>query len=238
MTHVQDSIAYGSVLIPYTVVRRGRRTLEIAVEPDSRISVAAPISASVESIRAKVRKRAAWILKQQRFFEQFNPRTPERRYLSGESHLYLGRQFRLKVVKSSCSSVKLLRGQIVVQSSRPNRPEVTKYLLDEWYRIRARSKFKERLEVCLQRFSQPAFVLPSDLAILAMRRRWGSMTKGRRLLLNERLVQAPVDAIYYVITHELCHILEPSHSPKFFRALGRAMHDWEERKVRMERFLA
>jgi predicted metal-dependent hydrolase len=62
MTHVQDNIAYGAVSIPYTVVRRRRKTLEIAVEPDSSVSVAAPISASAEFIRAKVRKRAAWIL--------------------------------------------------------------------------------------------------------------------------------------------------------------------------------
>ncbi len=58
----------------------------------------------------------------------------------------------------------------------------------------------------------------------------GLDVKGRRLLLNRRLVQAPIDTIDYVITHELCHIIEPSHSPKYYKILGRAMHDWGKTK--------
>jgi predicted metal-dependent hydrolase len=232
------SVQYGKLSIDYTVVRRKRKTLEIAVEPDSTVAVAAPFRASAESVASKVRKRAAWILKQQRYFERFSPRTPERRYVPGETHLYLGRQYRLKVVKSALGSVKLLHGQIVVQSSRPETSEETRRLLDNWYGIRARLKFNERLDACLQRFSHRATVLPSGLTVRSMQKRWGSMSKGRRLLLNRRLVQAPIDTIDYVITHELCHIIEPSHSPKYYKILGRAMHDWEKRKERLEQFLA
>jgi hypothetical protein len=234
----QYSIEYGKLLINYTVVRRKRKTLEIAVEPDSTVSIAAPLSASLESIEGKVRKRAAWILKQQRYFEQFSPRTPDRRYLSGETHLYLGRQYRLKVVRSALSSVKLLRGHIIVRSTQPESCEETKRLLDEWYGTKAHLKFNERLDACLQRFSRPASVVPSGLTIRLMRKRWGSMSKRRRLLLNRRMVQAPVDAIDYVITHELCHIFEPSHSAAFYKILGRTMKDWEIRKERLERILA
>jgi len=141
-------------------------------------------------------------------------------------------------VKSESGSVKLLRGHIVVQSTRPEASEEARRLIDEWYGLRARLKFNDRLEVCLQRFPQPASVLPSGLTIRAMQKRWGSMSKGRRLLLNRGLIRAPIDTIDYVITHELCHIIEPSHSAKYYRALGRVMPDWEERKERLERFLA
>jgi hypothetical protein len=238
MRYEQHSIQYGKRSIEYQVIRRGRKTLEIAVEPDATVSVAAPISARLETIESKVRKRAAWILKQQRYFEQFNPRTPERRYLSGETHLYLGRQYRLKVVRSATSTVKLFRGHIIVQSTQPKSCEETKRLLDEWYGAKAHLKFNERLDACLQRFSRPASVVPSGLTIRMMRKRWGSMSKRRRLLLNRRMVQAPVDAIDYVITHELCHILEPSHSAAFYKILGKTMKDWEYRKERLERILA
>ncbi len=64
------------------------------------------------------------------------------------------------------------------------------------------------------------------------------MSQRRRLLLNRRMVQAPVDAIDYVITHELCHILEPSHNPAFYKILAKTMKDWEYRKERLERILA
>ena len=64
------------------------------------------------------------------------------------------------------------------------------------------------------------------------------MSPAGRLLLNLRLIQAPVDAIDYVITHELCHIAEPHHGPAFFELLEQVMPDWERRKNRLERALA
>lgn len=238
MKFEQYSIDYGKHSISYTVVRRARKTLEIAVEPDSTVSIAAPISASPESIAAKVRKRAPWILAQQRYFDQFNPRTPARRYVSGETHLYLGRQYRLRVVRSQSASVKLMRGTIEIQSCRPDSSEETKALLDKWYKATARTKFLERINACLERFSRPAAVTPKGLTIRGMQKRWGSMSRGGSLSLNLRLIQAPADTIDYVITHELCHRIEPSHSPRYFRILKRAMCDWEKRKKRLEQILA
>ena len=64
------------------------------------------------------------------------------------------------------------------------------------------------------------------------------MSPAGRLLLNRRLIEAPVDAIDYVITHELCHIAEPHHDAPFFDLLERVMPDWERRKQRLERFMA
>ncbi|QOY90178.1 M48 family metallopeptidase [Paludibaculum fermentans] len=234
----QYSIDYGRYSISYTVVRRVRKTLEIAVEPDSTVSIAAPISASAESIAAKVRKRAPWILAQQRYFDQFNPRTPARRYVAGETHLYLGRQYRLRVTSSQDNFVKLMRGIIEIQSCHPDSREETKVMLDKWYRAKARTKFLERIEACLVRFSRPETVTPKSLALRFMPKRWGSMSGSGRLSLNLRLIQAPVYAIDYVITHELCHRIEPSHSPRYFRILKRAMNDWEKRKERLEQILA
>ena len=83
-------VHYGEHRIDFSVVRRRRQTLEIAVEPDATVVVTAPMDAPLEGISEKVRKRAAWVLRQQRFFSQFMPRTPERRYLAGETHLFLG----------------------------------------------------------------------------------------------------------------------------------------------------
>ena len=234
----QYNTEYGCFSFNYTVIRRERKTLEIAVEPDSTVRVAAPQSASPERIAQKVERRASWILQQQRYFEQFTPRTPERRYLSGETHLYLGRQYRLKVIKAASDSVKLLRGYIVVQTTRPEESAETKRMVEQWYAQKARARFQERIELCMQRFPRPNSMMPSGVTIRTMQKRWGSMSQGRRLMLNQRLIQAPVDTIDYVITHELCHLLEPDHSPRFFRLLKRVMDDWEQRKEKLEQFLS
>lgn len=238
MTAERHTIQFGEHRIDFAVQRRERATLEIAVEPDASVVVSAPRSASVEAIEAKVRKRAAWIRRQQQYFIQFLPRTPARQYVAGETHLYLGRQYRLKVVPHVQATVKLLRGFIVVQTHRPERTEVTRELVEDWYRQRAHDKFAERLEVNRRRFPVPDDFRPQALVIRQLQQRWGSMSPQRRLLLNPRLVQAPLDAIDYVITHELCHIAVPHHGARFYELLHRVLPDWEHRKHRLEQRMA
>lgn len=238
MTSEQRSVLYGDSRIDYMIVRRPRKTLEIAVEPDTSVVVAAPIGATIEAIEDLLRRRAAWVTRQQRYFAQFLPRTPQRQFVSGETHLYLGRQYRLKVVPHVQEAVKLTRGFIVVQTHRPNRPGVTRELVEAWYRDRAQSKFAERVEITLRRFPDPEAYRPRGLIVRQLQQRWGSMSPSGRLLLNRRLIQAPIDAVDYVITHELCHISEPHHGPTFYDLLERVMPDWERRKLRLERVMA
>ena len=238
MTDEHRHLRYGKQDIEYQVVRRARKTLEIAVESNTSVVVAAPLDASIEAIEAKLRKRAAWVTRQQRYFAQFLPRTPERRFIAGETHLYLGRQYRLKVVPHTQECVKLIRGFIVVQTHRPNCPDVARDLVESWYRGRARIKFDERIEACLQLFPEPDAFRPKGLIVRQIRQRWGSMSPAGRLLLNRRLIEASVDAIDYVITHELCHTARPHHDAAFFELLERVMPDWEWRKQRLERFMA
>jgi len=196
------------------------------------------MEASNDAVRAKVRKRASWILKQQRYFAQFSPRSVERQYCSGETHLYLGRQYRLRITKTETPCVKLIRGYIIVGTVDPYDVLEIKRLLDAWYQAKASAKFSERLGLCQQRFSRRNKVEPTGITIRAMEKRWGTMSHQKRLTLNRRLIQASVASIDYVITHELCHLVVPNHKPAFYKVLQRVMGDWEMRKQRLERLLA
>jgi len=71
-----------------------------------------------------------------------------------------------------------------------------------------------------------------------MKKRWGSMSPAGHLLLNRRLIQAPVHTIDYVITHELCHVVQPDHGPAFYALLDQVMPDWAQRKQRLERAMS
>ena len=234
----RHQVVYGGHRIDFSIVRRRRTTLEIAVEPDASVVVAAPVDAPLDAIMEKVRKRAGWIRRQQRFFSQFMPRTPERRYLAGETHLYLGRQYRLKVVRNGRPKVEITRGFIIVHTREPDRPEVTRRLVEGWYRKQARAKFAERMEASLARFPDPEAFRPAGLIVRRMEKRWGSLSPSGRLLLNRRLIEAPVDTIDYVIAHELCHMAEPHHGAEFYRLLDRVMPDWVGRKGRLEERMA
>ncbi len=131
--------------------------------------------------------------------------------------------------------MKLIRGFIVVRSREPGRSELTRGLVEKWYRNRARVKFTERLELNLMRFANPESFRPRGLIIRTMRRRWGSLSAASRLVLNRRLIEAPIDGIDYVVIHELCHIAEPHHDFRFYALLDGVMPDWEKRKERLER---
>ena len=100
-------LACGGRTIDYTLLYCDRKTMEIAVCPDSSVVVKAPLDTSKESVEKKLTKRARWIIRQKNYFGQFNPKTPVRSYVSGETHLYLGRQYRLKILQGSENSIKL-----------------------------------------------------------------------------------------------------------------------------------
>ena len=89
---------------------------------------------------ARLRKRAVCIQRQQRYFSQFLPKLPSRRYVSGETHRYLGRQYRLKVVKADTSNVNMVGRFIWVHSTRPDDRIRTRELVEDWYLHRAKDR--------------------------------------------------------------------------------------------------
>ena len=145
MDQIKDCIEYGSVVMEYAVEYSVRKTLGICVHPDGSVEVKAPMEAPLEQIRKHVHRRAPWIYKQQRYFSSFGIHTPERKYVSGESHLYLGRQYMLRVVDSERNEVHY-KGNILEVECR-HRKDVRALLL-AWYRKRAEIKFKEYADPC------------------------------------------------------------------------------------------
>ena len=126
-------LSYGRDTIRYEVrFLASRQALAIEVHPDSRVLVRAPVDCPEALIAERVQKRAAWISRQLAEFERYRPRTPARQYVNGESHLYLGRQYGVKLISGESSSVKLTRGQLLVTLPGAPEPERIKALLHRW----------------------------------------------------------------------------------------------------------
>ncbi|MCC5849592.1 MAG: M48 family metallopeptidase [Verrucomicrobia bacterium] len=230
-------VIYGQSRITYRVREVDRKTLAIEVHPDQRVEVRAPLHCDGEEIRRRVRKRAAWIQRQQDFFRSFEPRSPVRHYVSGETHAYLGRRYRLKWQLADREGVKLDGGFLRVSMPGNASTEQARRLLRSWYRERAIEVFSKELEVCWNSFETMGVPKP-ELHIRWMNRRWGSLSPRGRLTLNTELVQAPRECIAYVITHELCHLRHPHHGPGFWKQLDRVMPDWAARKRKLEEKMA
>jgi predicted metal-dependent hydrolase len=233
-----QSVQYGTTEIQYELTYAQRKTLGISVQPDLRVMVKAPEGTPLEDIEARVLKRARWILKQQKDFERYLPHLPPRQYVSGETHRYLGRQYRLKVVESENGAqegVKRDRSFITVQVQDKADTDRVRDLLDAWYHDRAKRVFQERLEACYPKMEHVGVPYP-DIVVRAMSTRWGSCSARGRITLNVKLVKVPKAYIDYVIFHELCHLVEPYHNARYYELLDRVLPDWRKRRDRLNTF--
>ena len=238
MKSVARSISYGSSHINYALLLMNRKTLEIAVHPDRRVVVKAPASATTEAIESKVRKRARWIGRQIAWFDQFEPRTPARKYVGGESHLYLGRKYRLKIEKSHCETILLKHGYFRVKC-RNRASSHIKGMMDAWYQERADLHLGNIFDACWQDFCKMSKDLGNGsgkpvMRLRKMSSRWGSLSPKGRMTLNTELIKAPRECIEYVMIHELCHLVHHHHGPKFYELLERTLPDWKKRKHKLE----
>jgi predicted metal-dependent hydrolase len=232
-----QKVAFGGERIEFRLRRSKRKTLAITVRPDMTVVVTAPEGADVEAVKGKVRKRAVWIRKQQRFFERYLPAVPPRRYVSGETHRYLGRQYRLKVVEGAKGKVRLQGQFIWVEVRGRSDTDRVRRLVEAWYVEHARAAFGRSLETCL-RALHGCVKGTLRLHLRRMPKRWGSWTQPGAIYLNPELVRAPRSCIDYVVTHELCHLAHGDHGREFFELLRRTMPDWEQRKARLESVMA
>ena len=229
----RDSIQYGATTINYSIEYAQRKTLSICVNPDGSVYLKAPLDATLEAIRQKIHKRANWILRQKRFFESFGAPTTKRQYISGESHLYLGRQYMLRVKESNVNVVHYQNNIIEIECRHKKDAGV---LLQTWYRQRANIKFQEYAMPIIEQFSVYG-VRPQSLSIKKMDKRWGYCTTDGYIYLNPRLICAPRCCIEYVITHELCHLIHRNHAKEFYTLLAKEMPHWEKWKNKLERMM-
>lgn len=229
-----DSIQFGSRKISYVVKYSNRKTLGITVTPEMQVQVNAPLSASPEKVAAMVIKKAPWIIKQLNYFLPFHPKTPARRYINGETHLYLGRQYQLKITVGKTDLLSF-KGRYMQVQHKPNSKPAD--IIKVWYKERAKRLLPEIAEPLIQQFAKYG-VEPSSIYLYQMPTRWGSCSPKGRILLNPELLQAPKGCIEYVIIHELCHLVHRYHNDKFFQLQSQHMPDWEKWKQRLEKLLA
>lgn len=238
MSERRDQVSvldYNGNEVPVELEFRERKRLSISVHPDGSVSAIAPLDRAIEEVVDHIERRRPWIVRQRRYFEQFHPRPEPKRYVSGESHLYLGRQYRLRLRRADEPSVKLIGGYFDVQVPEPTDRRAVADVMESWYRSHAAAIFEEKLKRCQERASSLRFE-NVQLRIQRMKTRWGSCSRSGTVTLNIDLVKTPVHCIEYVILHELCHLRTHDHSPAFFRALGRHMPDWRQVKQRLDGF--
>ena len=186
-----EQIQFGSKLIDFNLEFSGRKSLGITVTPDLEVLVKAPMDTPIEVIREKLRKKAPWIIRQQSFFLTFQPKTAPRKYIGGETHLYLGRQYCLKIIIGESDRVKLKGRYLEVNTTEKSR---VRQLISDWYSKNARLKLYSIAQSLIENFNRHN-VAPSSIVLRDMPTRWGSCTPKGKIILNPELIKAPKGCI-------------------------------------------
>lgn len=210
--------------ITYKLVRTRRKSVAIHVYRNGEVEVRAPRQASKALIHAFVLEKQDWIAKKQSEWQAL-PARHEPRFTEGSGHYFLGELHRLCFSQASNNAEPII--QLRVQKRSPD--NVAK-ALDRWYRQQAEAVCAERHDYWRE---QLRFLrLPSSsLAYRKMKSRWGSCGRSGKITLNTQLMRYPLECVDAVIVHELCHLLEFNHSPRFYELMDIAYPDWKKTDV-------
>jgi predicted metal-dependent hydrolase len=208
------------------VIRTSRRkTAQVRVD-EGRVSILVPDDLSNSRIDEILTKKTQWIRGKMYLHGQALP-VQLKEYISGESFSYLGRNYRLKVLKGSQPSVKLLNGRL--QATLPTgskSQEKVREALTGWYRSHAEAKIQEKAA----RYALVIGVEPKFVGIKTFKSRWGSCHLSGDILYNWKIVIAPNRIVDYVVVHELCHLKQHDHSERFWKLVGQVIPDYAECK--------
>lgn len=236
--HAFHTINFGGEVVSFAIERTTRRkTVAISVGYDG-IRVLAPADLDDSRIVGIVRQKGPWVLRKQAGYRELGGAPLVREFVSGETYLYLGRQYRLRVLPDPETVVSritargsALMGPVPAELDATLRKVAIRSALRHWYRDRAKAHLPTRAAAMANLLGIPT---PS-VRIVDQSKRWGSCDAKGHIRLNWRLVMAPMSLIDYVIAHEVCHVLEHNHSRRFWRSLETIMPDYEARVRELDR---
>lgn len=232
----RDRVRYGGSVIEYEIRRspRRRKTIQVAVD-GSGVSVSAPMAADDDYLRAFVRKRAAWII---RHAEAEKLRAAPKRFVSGETVPYLGRNMRMAVsdgeeVRSPQVRFDHWRLRIAVPAGLEGdeRVDRVRAAVMAWYRGRAEARVPPVVERWWPEFGRGK---RSAILIRNQRKRWASCAPDGTLRFNWRVVMVPPALLEYIVVHELAHLRVRNHSPDFWNLVTAAVPDAQARRRRLK----
>ena len=195
----------------YTIKRSPRRKkLTITVERDRRVVVHAPESTPEEAIREIVKSKRQWIYEKTKHSQKYKQRShpPGKELVNGESILYLGRHYRIEIIPTSSKEI-CLEQRFLIPASLKDKQRAA---LRNWYISRAKEKIFPKIEAVAATLGLKF----ASAKIVDNRFRWGSCTVKDNININWRLIKAPIFVIDYVIVHELAHLIEANHTPRFW----------------------
>ena len=224
------AIEYAGRSIEYELTHKDVININLNVRKDGKVYVSSGYNTPYEVVDEFVLSKASWVLENVEKFQEKLQVIPPKQYKSGESFVYLGNQYRLKVIKSTIESVDLFELYLIVSVKNPDNCSRIKNLVKSWYSNQLKEVLKKISLGVIDRYNN-IFGSDFELRTLGMKARWGSCIVDKRVItLNSLLILAPKYCIEYVVLHELIHFKHRNHTKEYYAMLDNLMPDWRERK--------
>ena len=226
-------ILFGKEIIPYELFwSEKRKTLGISVQGNI-VQVTAPNGVSEENVINILNKKAPWIRKQLEEYKEINSFTEEKKFIAGEKLPYLGRAYRLKIIKEDYvqeSGFKFYQGMFVGTVSTSLQEDQYRQELYPLYKKWVISRADTFIQDRRKRFSIKIGESPTKIQVKEQKKRWGSCTPDGKILFNWRIFLAPTSVVDYVLIHELTHLIHMNHSYDFWNTIKMVLPDYEIKK--------
>ena len=203
------------------IKRSRRKTVALYVFPDKRVEIRVPLLYNVNDVEPFLVKHSRWLFN--RLDSKDAAQVMPKRFVDGELHYFLGKQYPIKVNVASRNSAVFQNESIVITTKSL---ELVESILDRWYMEQAKRVFQE-IAIPLVKQMEKYNVAPKSFAIRKMKTRWGSCSRKGSISLNLHLIKLPEQCIKEVILHELCHLVHFNHSKEFYALMTTEMPDWK-----------
>ena len=210
------------------IKRSRRKTVALYVFPDNRVEIRVPWLYNTNNVEPFLIKHSRWLFNRLDS-KNASDMTPKR-FVDGELHYFLGKQYPINVNISSRNSV-IFKDDVICISAKS--PDLVESLLDRWYLEQAKRVFQE-VSIPLIRQMEKYNVAPTSFTIRKMKTRWGSCSRKGSISLNLHLIKLPEQCIKEVILHELCHLVHFNHSKEFYALMTAEMPDWKNWKKELK----
>jgi len=208
--------------LQYTVIYSDRKTLNITVERDRSVVVRAPRNTPPEKIAEIVESKKLWLYEKINHRQKYQPPGASKEFVSGESILYLGKQYKLDVVNTRQEGIRFNHKFTISKSAQPFAAQLFK----DWYIQKA----KEKIIPKVSHYARQLGVTCNKVLISDLKYRWGSCTPKDNLNFNWRLIKAPMFVLEYIVVHELAHLLESNHTPRFWNIVSIQIPHYQKAK--------
>ena len=215
--------------LKYNLFRSCRRSVTAKICKDGTVEVRTPLLYTVNDMTKFLQQHWRWLTNHYDKIVE-NAESQNKKFISGETHYYLGEKYELKVVESDSNSVKIVDNYLIVNCKSE---ELVEKILLNWYKKMAVKKFNELLPPIIESFRKYN-VSPRKFTIRDMRSRWGSCSRQGNISLNLQLIKLNENCIRQVMVHEMCHLVYFDHQAGFYSLMDKEFPEWKKWKSELK----